>query len=112
MEPSSQPKPRKDPRPGRSWRLFGIRGRLLILVLAAMVPLLILGVLNLRQELVAARALELERTRGQARVMALLVDGQLHAINTFLSGLTAVISSKPEDLSRNETLLLGVQGNL
>lgn len=112
MEKPTQRTPRGRPSSAPGLRLFGIRGRLLILVLAAMTPLVILGVLHIRQELRAARALQLERATGQARVIASLVDSQLRSIDTFLAGLTAVISAKPEELQKNQMLLLAVQGNL
>ncbi len=112
MEKPKQRSPQGEVRPAPAMRFFGIRGRLLLLVLAAMVPLIVLGVLNIRQQLGAARALQLERAFGQARVTAALIDSQLRGIDTLLLGLASTVSAETRDLPRNEPLLLAVHGNL
>ena len=93
-------------------RLFGIRGRLLLLVLAAMAPLIILGVVNIQQEIAATRTLALERAFGQARVTAALIDSQLRGVDTLLLGLASTVSLETRELPRNEPLLVAVQANL
>ena len=93
-------------------RLFGIRGRLLLLVLAAIAPLIILGVVNIRREIAATRTLELERAFGQARVTAALIDSQLRGVDTLLLGLASTVSLETRELPRNEPLLVAVHANL
>ncbi len=91
---------------------LGIRARLIVLVLAAAVPLLALIAFGARRQIELERTSALERALDQARNIAARVDDQLGNIDTLLIGLAQVVSINPDDIARNESLFRAVRADL
>ena len=98
---------------GSLWRsYFGIRARLIVLVLAAALPLLLLIAYSARRQMAVERSSVLDRAQAQARSIAARVDSQLNSINTLLIGIAPFVSLDPADIEQNEALFRRVRAEL
>ncbi len=84
---------------------FGIRARLILLVLAAVVPLLLLIAFRAKQQITLERADVLEHIQVRARLIAARLDDQLSNIDTLLLGLSHVVTSDPASIDKNKARL-------
>lgn len=84
---------------------FGIRARLIFLVLAAVVPLLLLIAFRAKQQITLERATVLEHVQVRTRLIAARLDDQLRNIDTLLLGLSHVVTSDPGNIDKNKALL-------
>ncbi len=91
---------------------LGIRARLIVLVLAAAVPLLALIAFSARRQIALERESVLDLAREQARTIAARVDDQLGNIDTLLIGLAQTVSTDPGDIEQNEALFRRVREDL
>lgn len=96
----------------RAAPFFGIRAWLLLLVVAAILPLLVLIAINGRNEVRNARLMAFERALGRAEVMANVLDNQFGSIDTLLLSLAHQIDPDPAAITRNEALLKAVKDDL
>src|SRR5689334_17914284 len=92
--------------------LGSIRGKLLALVLAVVVPLLaviVAGVWNQRQSTYAAAK---ERALNDARMLAAQLDDHVGNLEHLLGGLSRAVSTDRADISVNDSLLRQAKAEL
>jgi diguanylate cyclase (GGDEF)-like protein/PAS domain S-box-containing protein len=85
--------------------LRGIRSRLLVLMLATIVPFVALvgvGLWSQRQE---DQAAAIERALSEARLLAAQLDDHLNNLESLLVGLSRAVSPNPADTEANDALL-------
>jgi diguanylate cyclase (GGDEF)-like protein/PAS domain S-box-containing protein len=92
--------------------LGSIRGRLLALVLAAVIPFLALVGAGLRSEWQENQEAAEQRALNDARVLAAQVDDHIGNLEHLLAGLSRAVSSDPADVSANDALLRQVKSEL
>jgi diguanylate cyclase (GGDEF)-like protein/PAS domain S-box-containing protein len=85
--------------------LGGIRGKLLALVLAAVVPFLALIGAGLWSQWQDTKAAAKQRALNDARILAAQVDDHIGNVEHLLAGLSRAVSSDPAEVSRNDELL-------
>ena len=108
--PSAQGPP--PPRPLRIPFWFGIRARLLALVLLTIAPLLGLIVLGARQQVERERAAVLERAQVRARFIAARIDDQIGNIDALLIGLSHVVQLDRAAIDQNEAAFKAIMQDL
>jgi PAS domain S-box-containing protein len=91
---------------------YGLRPRLMALVLAAVAPFVILIAMVARQHRFNERSSAQEKALDQALGLARRVDGRIGAIETVLLTLVHSVSSRPGDSLRNDRLLRSVAAEL
>jgi PAS domain S-box-containing protein len=91
---------------------FGIRAWLLLLVIAAILPLLVLVIINARSEVMNARKVAFERALGRAKVVANVLDNQFGSVDTLLISLAHQINPDPAAIAQNEALVKAVKEDL
>jgi hypothetical protein len=92
--------------------LGGIRGKLLALVLAAVIPFLALIAAGLWSQWQDTKAAAKQRALNDARVLAAQVDDHIGNVEHLLAGLSRAVSSDPADVSRNDALLRQARAEL
>jgi diguanylate cyclase (GGDEF)-like protein/PAS domain S-box-containing protein len=92
--------------------LGSIRGRLLALVLAAVIPFLALVGAGLWSEWQENQEAAEQRALNDARVLAAQVDDHIGNLEHLLAGLSRAVSSDPADASANDALLRQVKSEL
>jgi diguanylate cyclase (GGDEF)-like protein/PAS domain S-box-containing protein len=85
--------------------LRGIRSRLLVLVLATVVPFVALVGVGLWSQWQEDQAAAIERALNEARLLAVQVDDHLGNLENLLVGLSRAVSTNPADTEANDTLL-------
>ncbi len=98
--------------PAVTARLIGIRGRLVLLVLVAALPLLTLIGLDAKREIAHERAVALERLQARAHSIAARLDDQLGNIDTLLIGLSHLVSANPDNIAQNEEIFRSIARDL
>ena len=112
MEAAPQRDRRKVPVGAGAAPFFGIRAWLVLLVLSAILPLLVLVIINGRSEVVNARNAAFERALGRAKVVANVLDNQFGSVDTLLISLAHQIDPDPAAIAKNEALLQAVKRDL
>jgi hypothetical protein len=92
--------------------LGSIRGKLLALVLAVVVPFLALIAAALWSQWQNTQAAAKQRALNDARVLAAQVDDHIGNLAHLLDGLSHAVSSDPADVSANDALLRQVKAEL
>ena len=95
----------------RRW-LLGIHARMLLLVVAASLPLIALLAFNAREKLSWERANTQAQARERARLSAAAIDSELERIETLLLYLSKGIIFDPAEAERNISLLQEVRRDL
>src|SRR4030081_1922032 len=85
--------------------LGSIRGKLLALVLAAVIPFLALIAAGLWSQWQDNQAAAKQRALNDARVLAAQVDDHIGNVEHLLAGLSHAVSADPADISGNDALL-------
>ena len=91
---------------------YGLRLRLMALVLAAVTPFVILIALVARQHRFNERSTAQEKALDQALAFSRRVDGRIGSIETVLLTLVHSVSPRPADSLRNDRLLRNVAAEL
>jgi cytochrome c-type biogenesis protein CcmH/NrfG len=85
--------------------LRSIRSRLLVLVLATVVPFVALVGAGLWSQWRADQATAIERALNEARLLAAQLDDHLSNLENLLVGLSRAVSTNPADIAANDALL-------
>ncbi len=85
--------------------LGSIRSRLLVLVLATVVPFMALVGAGLWSQWREDRAAAVERALNEARLLAAQLDDHISNLENLLAGLSHAVSMDPADTSANDALL-------
>src|ERR1700681_1166099 len=85
--------------------LRSIRSRLLVLVLATVVPFMALVGAGLWSQWRADQATAIERALNEARLLAAQLDDHLSNLQNLLVGLSRAVSTNPADAGANDALL-------
>ena len=91
---------------------FGLRPRLVTLVLAAVAPFVLLIGMVARQHRFNERSVAEQDALDQARTLADRVDGRVGAVETIILTLVHSVSPNPRDSLRNDKLLRDVTNEL
>jgi len=81
-------------------------------VLSAILPLLVLVIINGRSEIVNARNAAFERALGRAKVVANVLDSRFGSVDTLLISLAHQIDPDPAAIAKNEALLNAIHSDL
>ncbi|HWF93830.1 MAG TPA: EAL domain-containing protein [Xanthobacteraceae bacterium] len=92
--------------------LRSIRSRLLVLVLATVVPFMALVGAGLWSQWREDRAAAIERALSEARLLAAQLDDHLSNLENLLVGLSGAVSTNPADTSANDALLRQIKTKL
>jgi hypothetical protein len=92
--------------------LRSIRSRLLVLVLATVMPFVALVGAGLWSQWRSDQAAAIERALGVARLLAAQVDDHISDLESLLVGLSKAVSTDPADTSANDSLLRRVKAKL
>jgi cytochrome c-type biogenesis protein CcmH/NrfG len=85
--------------------LRSIRSRLLVLVLATVVPFVALVGAGLWSQWRDDQAAAIERALNEARLLAAQLDDHINNLENLMVGLSRAVSTDPADTSANVTLL-------
>ncbi len=85
--------------------LGSIRSRLLVLVLATVVPFMALVGAGLWSQWREDRAAAVERALNEARLLAAQLDDHISNLENLLAGLSRAVSTDPADTGANDALL-------
>jgi diguanylate cyclase (GGDEF)-like protein/PAS domain S-box-containing protein len=91
---------------------LGIRGRLVLLVLALGVPFLAYVAFSASQQMASERAAAKERNLAFARIVAARLDDYVGDLNQLLATLSYVVPTAPEVTAENDLLLRRLGPNL
>jgi diguanylate cyclase (GGDEF)-like protein/PAS domain S-box-containing protein len=92
--------------------LRSIRSRLLVLVLATVVPFMALVGVGLWSQWRGDQAAAVERALNEARLFAAQVDDHLSNLENLLVGLSPAVSTNPADADANDALLRQIKTKL
>jgi diguanylate cyclase (GGDEF)-like protein/PAS domain S-box-containing protein len=92
--------------------LRSIRSRLLVLVLATVVPFMALVGAGLWSQWREDRAAAVERALNEARLLAAQIDDHISNLENLLAGLSPAVSTDPADTSANDALLQKIKTKL
>jgi diguanylate cyclase (GGDEF)-like protein/PAS domain S-box-containing protein len=91
---------------------FGIRGRLVLLVIALGLPFAAYVVVNATEQVARERQAAKERSLAIARIVAARLDDYVGDVNQLLATLSAVVPTAREATPENDALLRGLGPNL
>jgi diguanylate cyclase (GGDEF)-like protein/PAS domain S-box-containing protein len=92
--------------------LGSIRSRLLVLVLATVVPFLALVGAGLWSQWQEDRATAIERALNESRLLAAQLDDHISNLENLLAGLSRAVSPDPADTAANDALLRQIKTKL
>ena len=92
--------------------LRSIRSRLLVLVLATVVPFMALVGAGLWSQWREDRAAAVERALNEARLLAAQLDDHISNLENLLAGLSRAVSTNPADTGANDALLRQIKTKL
>ena len=92
--------------------LRSIRSRLLVLVLATVVPFMALVGVGLWSQWQEDQAAAIERALNEARLLAAQLDDHISNLENLLVGLSRAVSTDPADSDANDVLLRQVKSKL
>jgi diguanylate cyclase (GGDEF)-like protein/PAS domain S-box-containing protein len=92
--------------------LRSIRSRLLVLVLATVVPFVALVGIGLWSQWQEDQAAAIERALNEARLLAAQLDDHLSNLENLLAGLSQAVSTNPADTSANDAVLRQTKAKL
>src|SRR5580704_9208346 len=92
--------------------LRSIRSRLLVLVLATVVPFVALVGIGLWSQWQEDQAAAIERALNEARLLAAQLDDHLSNLESLLVGLSQAVSPNPADTSQNDVVLRQIKSKL
>src|SRR5580693_6611670 len=96
----------------RPMLLRSIRSRLLVLVLATVLPFVALVGVGLWSQWQEDQAAAIERALNEARLLAAQLDDHLNNLENLLIGLSQAVSTNPADVRANDALLRQVKAKL
>src|SRR6202790_15038 len=96
----------------RPMLLRSIRSRLLVLVLATVVPFVALVGIGLWSQWQEDQAAAIERALNEARLLAAQLDDHLSNLENLLAGLSQAVSTNPADTSANDAVLRQTKAKL